>query len=284
MSRSFDSVQHLYRGDGRVRGKVGSDLHAAGNIYRRYVAYVLAHAPGTHSRVLDVGCGNGWSTSLLSEAGHDAYGVDLHTHALEVGQASRRVRYAAADGRRLPFADAVFDVVGMYQVLEHIPEPEAALAEAVRVLRPGGRLVVVGPHLLSPGLAGYFVIKGMWEAIRRGGRWTSRGPDTPRHPYGNTLPETVASFFHHLRHSLRKLAGERPVRFLRRVPDDRPPFHADNDACYFCNPMDLLLWAGQDGRNLRPVAWWATDSNWARLLWPVAGGTWLVLEKRPSRA
>lgn len=72
--------------------------------------------------------------------------------------------------------------------------------------------------------------------------------------------------------------GEHPVTFLPRQPDLRPPFHADNDACYFCNPMNLIGWAKQTV-GVRPIQWWATDRRGSRFLWPFAGGTWVVLEK-----
>ena len=166
----------------------------------------------------------------------------------------------------------------MYAVLEHVPSPERALTECRRVLRAGGRLMVVGPHLLSVGVSARVVLKESLKAIRHGGHWTKRGPETPFHPFGNTLPETYWFLAHHACRTFKKLVGEHPVRFLPREPDCRPPFHSDNDACYFCNPMDLIGWAKQTG-GLMPIRWWALDRRGARFLWPLAGGTWVVLEK-----
>jgi hypothetical protein len=146
------------------------------------------------------------------------------------------------------------------------------------VLKPGGRIIVVGPHLLSVGLALRYVFTETMRALKNGGRWTKRGPDTPFHPFGNTLPETYWHLMHHSRRTVRKLVGENPARFLRRQPDLRPPFHADNDACYFCNPMDLIAWA-RETEGVKPVRWWATDRLGSRFFWPFSGGTWVVLEK-----
>jgi hypothetical protein len=186
--------------------------------------------------------------------------------------------YIAAHVQQLPFDHGTFDAVTMHAVLEHVPDPQRTLTESVRVLRTGGRLVVVGPHLLSVGLSLRFVLKESLKALRHGGRWKKRGPETAYHPFGNTLPETYWHLAHHARQTLKKLAGEPAVRFLRRQPDCRPPFHGDNDACYFCNPMDLIGWAKQTS-GVKPIHWWATDRRGARFLWPFTGGTWVVLEK-----
>src|SRR5262249_14396339 len=152
------------------------------------------------------------------------------------------IPYVSADVQQLPFKDATFDAVAMHQVLEHVPSPERALTECRRVLRRGGRLMVVGPHLLSVGVSTRVVLKETLKAVRHGGRWKKRGSDTPFHPFGNTLPENCWFLAHHACQTLKKLVGEHPVRFLPREPDCRPPFHSDNDASYFCNPMDLIGW------------------------------------------
>jgi len=276
---NLDSVQILYRSSSEhVRGVFGSGAKQATSYYRRYVDFVLKHVNKRPSRVLDVGCGNGWSTWLLRQEGLDAYGTDLHTGPLEAQGIDDPTPYVSADVQRLPFGDANFDAVAMHAVLEHVPEPERALQECLRVLRAGGRLVVVGPHLLSIGISLRVVWKETLKALRSGGRWKKRTSDTPSHPFGNTLPETYWFLVHHARHTLRKLIGAGPVEFLPRQPDPQPPFHSDNDACYFCNPMDLIGWARKTPR-VRAILWRAIDRRLGWLFWPFAGGTWVVLEK-----
>lgn len=277
-----DLVQQSYRDSkSHVRGSFEDDAHGAAEYYRRYVRFMLSHLPLRPSRILDVGCGSGWSTLLLRQAGHNAFGADLHAQAPESWQIDPGLPYACADGQSLPFAEASFDAVGLYSVLEHVPDPELVLSEGLRVLRPGGRLIVVGPHLLSIGLAFRYVVTETWKALGSYGRWTRRTPETPRHPFGNTLPETYWHLGHHSYHMIHKLFGEPPAKFLMREPDTRPPFHADNDASYFCNPLDLVNWAKQTP-GVRPVRWWASDRRGARLLWPYSGGTWVVLEKQSA--
>ena len=275
-----DAVQQSYRESrGEVRGTFDVSGQDATEYYSRYVSFILNHVTNNPAEILDLGCGSGWSTWLMRQAGHLAFGADLHTQAPESWHVDPELPYISADGQSLPFADAAFDAVGLYQVLEHVPEPERILRECLRVLRPEGRLIVVGPHLLSVGVALQCVLRESWRAFRRGGSWARRTAEMPRHPFGNTLPETCSHLSHHTYHTFRKLLGESPVKFLMREPDVNPPFHSDNDACYFCNPMDLILWAKQTP-GVRAAQWWATDRRGARLSWPLAGGTWVVLQKQ----
>jgi SAM-dependent methyltransferase len=113
--------------------------------------------PKAGKRILDVGCGNGTAEASLARlrlSQVEMFGVDMLLHRLiEAGQRTRgmnaRVGYAAADACHLPFPDATFDSTFCVAVLQHIRQPEHAIAEFARVTRPGGRVLAVEPDNAS---------------------------------------------------------------------------------------------------------------------------------------
>lgn len=105
----------------------------------------------TAKRVLDVGCGNGYVLSRYAREGAHTFGVDLTRAAVELSR--RRFELAGLPGRftvgsaeDLPFATDSFDCVCSMGVLHHTPDTERAVGEIRRVLRPGGRLIVMFYH------------------------------------------------------------------------------------------------------------------------------------------
>lgn len=98
----------------------------------------------TQRTVVDLGCGGGLLAVPLAAAGARVLGVDLAPMALRAGHARGSARFLplAGDLVHSPVADAVADVVLLADVLEHVPAPQAAVHEAARLLRPGGRLFV----------------------------------------------------------------------------------------------------------------------------------------------
>jgi ubiquinone/menaquinone biosynthesis C-methylase UbiE len=107
---------------------------------------------------LDVGCGTGFLTFELAARGHRVTGVDFAPAMLAEARRKAAARGLAvtlqeADAEQLPFAPASFDLVVSRHLLWTLPHPEAAIGEWIRVLRPGGRLVVVDGQFDAGALA-----------------------------------------------------------------------------------------------------------------------------------
>ena len=110
-------------------------------------AYVGVISP--NSEVLDVGCGGGHELAILAERGPDLrlWGIDFSAAQVarawrRLGHFGERVTVQEGDALALPFDDDRFDLVISSGSIKHWPDPAKGLAECVRVLRPGGRLII----------------------------------------------------------------------------------------------------------------------------------------------
>jgi 2-polyprenyl-6-hydroxyphenyl methylase / 3-demethylubiquinone-9 3-methyltransferase len=118
-------------------------------------------------RVLDVGCGGGFLANALAEAGHSVEGIDLSEPSLEIARRydrTGRVKYRRADAYDLPHAPGELDVVCAMDFLEHVDRPDRVIAQAARVLRPGGLFFF---HTFDRTfLSWLIVVKGVEWAVR----------------------------------------------------------------------------------------------------------------------
>jgi SAM-dependent methyltransferase len=102
-------------------------------------------------RVLDVGSGNGYVLSRYAMTGADVYGVDLTSTGIALCRrrfalAGLRGHFTVGNAENLPFPSESFDCVCSMGVLHHTPDTDRAVREVHRVLRPGGRLIVMFYH------------------------------------------------------------------------------------------------------------------------------------------
>jgi SAM-dependent methyltransferase len=114
------------------------------SVFGAYLRLFRGWVPGG-SRVVDVGCGVGTSTRMLREAGYEALGTDLSERFLpdEAG-------FMVVDFEDAALPDDSFDAAGTLNVIEHVARPQRFLDEMVRVVRPGGHVIVASPNLTSP--------------------------------------------------------------------------------------------------------------------------------------
>ncbi|WP_435074656.1 class I SAM-dependent methyltransferase [Halorubrum sp. HHNYT27] len=123
----FDRMAPLYD---RVMPPANGEALAAG----------LAHATRPIDRLLDVGGGSGRAAAALT--GPEITVVDASLGMLDRARGVRGLSAVAGDAGRLPFRDASVDAVMIVDAFHHLPDQEAALREAARVLAPGGALVI----------------------------------------------------------------------------------------------------------------------------------------------
>ncbi len=133
----------------------------------RRVREVVGDQP---ARILDVGCGTGVLAARLRNAlpRVEVYGVDLVSEMLQNGQARWRshrehVFPVQGDSERLPFPSGCFDIVTCSNSFHHYPRQDRAVLEMRRVLRPGGRLMIVDGYRDS--LWGWFIFDVCVAAI-----------------------------------------------------------------------------------------------------------------------
>lgn len=143
------SVQERF---GAVAPRYVTSVHAVGP---ELAAMREAAALRGDERVVDLGCGTGHTALAIAPHVREVVGVDLTAAMLAEARrlAGERgvcnLRLERADVEALPFPDACFDLATCRYAAHHFPDPHRALAEAARVLRPGGRLLlhdVVAPE------------------------------------------------------------------------------------------------------------------------------------------
>jgi SAM-dependent methyltransferase len=110
---------------------------------RSFADAVVTHVAPPPCRIVEFGVGTGLVALPLTERGYDVVGVDLSPRMIAVARERIGARVVVADVSRAPIASSSCDAVVAARVLHVVGDPGAALAEAARVLRSGGRLVAI---------------------------------------------------------------------------------------------------------------------------------------------
>jgi SAM-dependent methyltransferase len=194
--------------------------------YAKYADTLMPARPGV--RVLDVGCGAGQVVGRLTEVGYEAHGVDVSEPNIE--RAAKRSQHCRLyDGRILPYPEAHFAAVGALNVLEHVEDPEAFIAELVRVTEAGGRIVVSSPN--------FFRVFGFRDY----------------HPRMRGLVNKWRNFRRLMvkRRQMRRRPEE--VQFDRMTPIVKKPFTPDDDAIVATNSLEIRFFLERNGCSVERV-------------------------------
>ena len=131
---------------------------------RHAASYLDDAVPGA---LLDVGCGNGDFMASMQARGWSVRGTDFDPAAAATARRTHGVEVDVGELSAIGYPAGAFDAVTVRHVVEHVREPVAFLAECWRILKPGGRLVLITPNVDSLGHRHF------------GERW--RGLEQPRH-------------------------------------------------------------------------------------------------------
>lgn len=119
---------------------------------RHLAAYLFARELARDRTVLDVGCGEGFGTVLLTETARQVTGLDYSADAVAAATAEYarpNLAFRCLDVATLPSLDLRFDVITNFQVIEHLPDPAGFLRAVRSALAPDGVLVLTTPNRLT---------------------------------------------------------------------------------------------------------------------------------------
>ncbi len=145
----------------------------------RHAVRLLASGGASAGRVLDIGCGSGQFLARLARMGYECHGTELSPETGE--RASKLPELKLRFGELTPqsYPDHSFDLISIWHVLEHLPDPDSALRFCRGWLRDGGALLIAVPNIDS------------WQARLFGGSWFHVDP--PRHLHHFTRRSLTAA-------------------------------------------------------------------------------------------
>jgi len=123
--------------------KRAEEKHFWFQIRRKWIFDILRKFIAPPAQVLEVGCGTGNVSSFLSHKGYHVTGCEYYREAIE--RAWPGFRIVQGDANNLPFDDNLFDIVGLFDVIEHFEDDVTPLREAARVCRKGGIVAITVP-------------------------------------------------------------------------------------------------------------------------------------------
>lgn len=119
--------------------------------YSKYIKYVKITLKNSDDKFLDIGCGNGVILNQLKKEGFkNGYGVDISKLFIKEAKKNGLKNVYVYDGINFPFKKESFNLVGSFNVLEHVEDPEKFLKYQIKLLKKKGFIIVACPNFFSP--------------------------------------------------------------------------------------------------------------------------------------
>lgn len=258
---AYTELESFYREDAYCGfGDSGNESR-----YDEYCNYVLNHCVGM---VYEIGSGAGHAAISLKRNGVDVVATDIFPNNARktFEQVGLVIDVKELNINKMFFPDSTVDNFCMYQVMEHIETPKTALSEIFRCLKSGGKVVIVGPNLISPLMSLKTIVMGVTR------KWKVplfKRTDGYSFPFGDTLVSVSFVFVKNTFLTFLKLLIPNFRKFLFRKPCLKKPAISDSDAALFLNPLDL-------SSEMRAIGFDIVDIQSPRKTGIFSGSTWIV--------
>lgn len=214
------------------------------SFFDKYYEY-LTQSPQA-STILDIGCGTGQVVHRLEKAGFNPKGIEVSQANLDIAS-NFTSNCQFYNGTSIPFDDDHFDVVGSFNVLEHVENPEGFIKEMVRVTKPGGNIVLSSPNFLR--------VLGFMDY----------------HPHMRSLGAKLRNARTLVRKFLKISSSKQSISFDRMSPIVKDNFEPDDDAIIATNLLEMshhlkingckILSAHCTDRKVHPVLDWILNAS-----------------------
>jgi len=219
-------ISNFYRKADKYADRL--DLHGE-LAYKEYVEFVKRFV-AQNSTILDLGCGTGLPSLLLAKEAYRVIGMDISPVFVERAKIKERdnLKFTCGDILNIPFKDMTFDCVAIFLVIEHVPDIPAALDEMLRITKPGGKIIILSPNLLSPFNILYPLIDSLFGK-------------KVNFMFGVNNPWKIGLLL--VKNTLLLLKKEfctkATFNYRKPVLENRVDFIADNDSVYLACPVDF---------------------------------------------
>lgn len=237
--------------------------------FEEYAKFVLSNIG--QNEVFELGSGLGLAAFALKLKGIKVTATDIFPdNAIQKFQELQvEIPVKFINVNKIDIADNSVENYCLNQVMEHLENPEKAVNEVYRTLRPEGRFIIVGPNLISPLSSLKCVIYGVIQKWKT--PWFIRR-DGYSYPFGDTILDSVILLFLNILRTLLRICFKRSRKLIFRKPCLKKPALSDSDAVFLMNPLDV--------REMLTTAGFKILSYQSqRSFGSFAGSTWIVAVK-----